>query len=77
MPLQKTKAKITTKLQNNYYLEPSENRAIWNSNNKGIEEVTFVQVGRRGRDVGTWKVLVPHPCVVDKNPEGYLGSEGS
>ena len=25
----------------------------------------------------TWKWLLPHPRVVNKNPKGYLGSEDS
>ena len=70
-------AKITNKPQNNYYSELSENWAVWKSDNQGIKEVTFIHMGRRGRDMEMWKRLVPHTCVVDKNWEGYLGSEGS
>ena len=67
----------------------SENRAIWKSNNQGFKEVTFTQTGGRGRDAeargealrggGMWRCewAVSHPHVVDKNQEGYLGSEGS
>ena len=46
-PPDKTTAKITTKIQNNYHPESSENRAIWKFNNQGIKEVTFIQMGRR------------------------------
>ena len=46
-------AKITTRLQNKYHPESSENRAVRKSNNQGIKEATFIQMGRRGRDVQT------------------------
>ena len=57
-----TTAKITTRLQNKYHPESSENRVVWKSNNQGIKEVMFIQTGRRGRerhgevqrDVDTW-----------------------
>ena len=42
--------KITTRLQNKYHPESSENRAVRKSNNQGIKEATFIQIGRRGRD---------------------------
>ena len=48
-----TTAKITTKLQNNYHPESSENRAVWEPDNQGINEVTLFQIGRRGGDVET------------------------
>ena len=41
-PPHTTTAKITTKLQNNYHPELSENRAIWKSDNQGITQVTFI-----------------------------------
>ena len=55
--------KITTKLQNNYHPESSENQAVWKSDNQGIKEVTFIQTCRRGgdmetsREVETWNGL--------------------
>ena len=45
------KTKITTKLQNNYHPETSENHAVWKSDNQGIKEVTFTQMGKRGGGV--------------------------
>ena len=85
-----TTAKITTRLQNKYHPDSSENRAIWKSDNQGFKEAMFIQMGRRGRDVETrgkeWTCVerhgdaeqgVPHPHVVDKNQEGHLWSEGS
>ena len=45
-----TTAKITTRLQNKYQKESSENQAVWQSNNQGIQEVTFIQMGRRDKD---------------------------
>ena len=44
---------IYSKLQNNYHPESSENQAIWKSNDQGIEEVTFIQMGRRAQDAET------------------------
>ena len=82
-PPDKTTAKITTKLQNNYHPELSENQAAWKTDNQGIKEVTFIQMGRRGKDVDIhrdmemWNGCFSLPHVVDKNQEGYLGSEGS
>ena len=45
-----TTEKITTKLQNTYHPEPSENQAVWKSDNQGFQEATFIQKGRRGGD---------------------------
>ena len=45
-----TTAEITTRLQNKYHLESSENWAICESGNQGIKVVTFIQMGRKGRD---------------------------
>ena len=42
--------KITTKLKNNYHSKLSENQAVWKSDNHGTEEVTFIQMDKRGRD---------------------------
>ena len=36
---------------NKYHPEPSENRAIWKSDNQGFKEAKFIQTGRRGGDV--------------------------
>ena len=66
--------KITTRPQNNYHSKLSENQAVWKSDNHGTEEVTFIQMDKRGGDA---KWVVPHPCVVDKNWEGYLRSKQS
>ena len=44
-------SKNYTRLQNNYHPESSANQAVWKSDNQGIEEVTFIQTGKRGRDV--------------------------
>ena len=53
-------AKITTKLQNNYYYpELPENQAVWKSNNQGIKGVAFIQMGRRGGD--TWRCGIGGP----------------
>ena len=30
----------------------AEHRAVWKSDNQGIEEVTFMQMGKRGGDAG-------------------------
>ena len=46
-----TRAKNTTRLQNKYHPELSENQAVWKSNNQGCKEATFIQLGRRGGDV--------------------------
>ena len=60
----------TTKVQNNYNPELSENQALWKSDSQGIKEVTFIQRGRRGREA---EQAVPHPHVVDKNWRDTLG----
>ena len=52
-PPHATTAKITTRLQNKYHQESSENRAVWKSNNQGIKEITFIQIGKRDGDVET------------------------
>ena len=80
LPSHTTTTKITTKLQNNYNPESSENWAVWKSDNQGIKEITFIQQGRRGGDTrrhtGTeWAVT--HLCVLDKNWERSLRSKGS
>ena len=58
--------------------------AVWKSDNQGFKEVTFIQTGRRDRDMwrgaerhGDVEWVVPHPRVVDKNWEGYLRGKGS
>ena len=70
-----TTEKITITLQNNHQPELSENLAGWKSNNKELQSyfsrhVVGAEAWRRGG--GEW--AVPHPCLVDKNPEGYLRS---
>ena len=52
-PPHTTTAKITTKLQNNYHPESSESRIVWQSDNQGIKEIAFTQMGRRGGDAQT------------------------
>ena len=44
------------------------------SNNYGIKETTSFQTGRRAADTEQGG---PHPCVVDKNQEGYPRSKES
>ena len=85
----KTIAIITT---TKHHPELSENQDVRKSNNKGFKEATFIQMGRRVGDAETsgevqnmdglerhghmeWEF--PNPCIVDKNWEGYLRSEGS
>ena len=52
------------------------------SDNPGFK-ATFIQMGRRDRDVERHREVrrqewvVPHPQVVDKNWEEYIGREGS
>ena len=75
-PAYTTTAEITTKLQKRYYSELSENRTVWKSNDQGIK-VMFIQMGGKHEDMMRQNGLVPHTCVVDKNWEGYLRSEGS
>ena len=48
MPPCTTTEKITSKLQNKYHPEPSENRAIGKSDNQGFKEDIFIQRGRSG-----------------------------
>ena len=59
LPPRMTMAKITTRLQNKYHPELSENWAVRKSNNQGFKEATFIQMGRMGRDVQrgteTWR----------------------
>ena len=78
LPPHTTTAQITTRLQNKYHPDSSENQAVWKSNNQRFEETTFIQMSRRGRDVErhreAMELTVPHSCVVDKNQEGYLRS---
>ena len=50
-PSHTTTAKITTRLQNKYHPDLSENPAVWKSNNQRFKEATFIQTGRRGGDV--------------------------
>ena len=45
-----------------------ENRAVWKSNNKIFKETTFIQTGRRGRDVET-------RGEVQRSTERWRGSE--
>ena len=45
-----TTAKITTRLQNKYHPDSSENQAIWKSDNQGFKEATFTQTCRMGGD---------------------------
>ena len=40
-PLCTTTGKITTRLQNKYHAELSENQTVWKFNNQGFKEVTF------------------------------------
>ena len=49
-------AQLQKKLQLDYKTnitqkEPSENLAVWKSNNQGFKEATYIQMGRRGRDM--------------------------
>ena len=44
--------KITTRLQNKYHPEPSENQTVWKSDNQGFK-ATFIQTRRRGEDAET------------------------
>ena len=66
------------KLQQNYKTTITQNhqknQAVWKSDNKEFKEVTFIQMGSRGRDV---EQEVPHPHVVDNNQEGYSASKRS
>ena len=59
---------------------------MWKSNNQGFKEDTFIQTGRRDRDMvwhGEVEVVmvaewaVPHSLVVNKNWERNLGSKRS
>ena len=71
-------AKSTTRLQNKYHPEWSVNQAVWKSDNQGLEEAAFIQIGRgteMWRDAGEaqrqeW--VVSHPRVVDKNWEVHF-----
>ena len=71
-----TTAKITTQLQNNL-----SHRIIrkWKSNNQGVKEVTFIQMGRKGGDVEVWRHVTggPTPMCGRSKLGGYLGSKGS
>ena len=49
--LHTTIAKNIATVQNKYHPELSENQAVWKSNNQGSKEATFIQIGRRGKDV--------------------------
>ena len=44
-----TTAKVTTRLQNKYHPESSQNQDVWKSANQGIKEVAFIQTGRGAR----------------------------
>ena len=48
-------AKNTTRLQNKFHPQLSENRAVWKPDNQGFKEVTFIQRRRRGGDAETWR----------------------
>ena len=41
-------AKITTRLQNKYHGDLSENQAVWQSDNQVLKEATFIQMDRSG-----------------------------
>ena len=43
-------SKNTTRLQNKYYPDLSENRAVWKSDNQGFKEATVMQMGGVGGD---------------------------
>ena len=62
-----TTAKITFRLQNKHHPESPEYQAVWKSDNQGIKEATFIQMGRRGQEV---ERAVTHPHMVRKNWEG-------
>ena len=42
LPCYTATEKITTRLKNKYHPEPSENRAVWKSNNQGFKEATLI-----------------------------------
>ena len=46
------------------------------SDNYGIRETTFIQAGRRHRDVESWSRLVLHPRILDKNLRGISLERG-
>ena len=70
-PPHTTVAEDTTRLQNRQHPEPSESPAVRKSDNQGFKEATLIRPGRRGGDTDR---AVPNPGVVDKSPEGNLGS---
>ena len=90
MPPHTTTAKITNRLQNEYYPESQKIELYRPLTTKVLKKPHLSrQVGGTGmwtygdtwrggeaqRGAETWNV--PYPHVVDKNWEGYLGSEGT
>ena len=51
MPPRTTTASIITRLQNRYHPEWSENLSVWQSDNQGFKEATFIKMDRRGGDM--------------------------
>ena len=50
VPPRTTKRGTTTDLKNKNQPELPENQTVWKSDNQGVKEETFIQIGRRGRD---------------------------
>ena len=49
-----TTEKIKTRLQNKFHPDSLENQAVWKSDNQGLKEATYIQIGRRGGDAERW-----------------------
>ena len=79
LPPHTTTAKITTRLQKKYHPDSSENRSVWKSDNQIFKDATFIQTGRKGRDMERQgevaELVVIHSRVVDKSWEGYFRSK--
>ena len=50
VPPRTTKRRTTTNLKTKKQSELPGNRTLWKFDNQGVEEETFIQTGRRGRD---------------------------
>ena len=74
LPTHTTTAKVTTKLWNNYHPESSENWAVWKSKELKISHSFRWGVGVEVHRHGEVEQTAPHPHLVDKNQEEYLGS---
>ena len=64
-----TTEKIKTRLQNKFHPDSSENQAVWKSDNQGLKEATYIQIGRNLTKVLIWFFrCMPFKCQLFAKP---------